>query len=175
MLENRRIGAAIAAKERCYGHLAVRTANAGFAPRENEARRQPLDVPLKRPANRLVEIIQVEDNPVVERRIGAKIFYVRIAAQLRHETGVRMTCEIGRHDRHGAAKEPKRRSRHALILDRDEPRDAPAHGLREEGQRIARADVQLEIGMCAPRDLLARMTPKRQSFGMGEGFHGKLV
>ena len=100
---------------------------------------------------------------------------MRIAAQLRDQASVGMTGKVGRHDRHRAAEEAEGRRCHALILNRDKPRQAPAHGVGENRERIGRAGVELEVGVRTARNLLAGMTPKRLSLGMGKWIHGELV
>jgi hypothetical protein len=78
-----------------------------------------------------------------------------------------MAREICGHDRHRATEEAKRRCGHALILDRYESLNTPAHGFSEDGERISRAGVELEISVRTARELLARVTPECLSFGVG--------
>ena len=50
---------------------------------DREAGHQPLDVPLERAGQRLVEVVEAEDEPPVGRRERPEVRQVRVAAQLR--------------------------------------------------------------------------------------------
>ena len=53
------------------------------ASRDHEARREPLDVPFERTGQRFVEVVDVEDQSPLRRRIRAEIRKVRVTTQLR--------------------------------------------------------------------------------------------
>jgi hypothetical protein len=71
------------------------TLHAGFSARKNQARGKAFDVVLKRPPDRLIKIIDVEDQPAIERCKGPEIENVSIATQLRGNARVRMAGKIG--------------------------------------------------------------------------------
>ena len=62
---------------------------AAVAPRDGEARGEPLDVPLERAGERLVEVVEAEDDLAVGRGEAAEVRQVRIAAELGVEPGAR--------------------------------------------------------------------------------------
>ena len=62
---------------------------APVAPRDGEARDQPLHVPLERAGQRLVEVVHAEDEPAVRRGEDAEVRQVRVAAELRVQPGAR--------------------------------------------------------------------------------------
>jgi hypothetical protein len=86
---------------------------------EDDARREALDVPVPRRGQRLVEIVDVEENVPLRRREAAEIHQVSVAARLHPEPGGRGRRHVGGHDRGGAAIESERRLRHPPEADRD--------------------------------------------------------
>ncbi len=96
-----------------------------------DARRHPLDVPLPRPRQRLVEVVGTEDQPPVGRREAAEVVDVGVAADLDHEARVRRRGEVGRHHRGGAAVEGEGRGGHPPVADRQQLGD-PRLGLAAE-------------------------------------------
>ncbi len=85
-----------------------------------DARGHPLDVPLPRPGQRLVEIVRAEDQPTVGRGEPAEVRYVSVAAGLHDDPGVGGRREVGRHHRGSAAIERERRDEHPPVPDRDQ-------------------------------------------------------
>ena len=61
---------------------------------------------------RLVEVVEVEDQPPVRRRVHAEIQQVRVAAALHPQARRRRAREVPRHDRRAAAVERERRDDH---------------------------------------------------------------
>jgi hypothetical protein len=64
-------------------------------------RDQALEIPLKRPGQRLIEVVDVEHQPPIRCREPTEVRPVRIPAQLHTETRSRRTLEIGRHQIRG--------------------------------------------------------------------------
>ena len=62
-------------------------AEAAVAPGDREAGDEPLDVPLERSRQGLVEVVDIEDERPVRRRIDAEVGEVRVAAELRVQVG----------------------------------------------------------------------------------------
>ena len=114
-------------------------ADAVFAGGDREAGGEPLDVPLPRPRQRLVEVVEVEDEAAVGRREDAEVGEVGVAAGLDPQAGGGRCREIGRHHGGGAAEEGERRGRHPAVADRDQ--------LRDPGDRLSLEDRD---GVLAP-------------------------
>jgi hypothetical protein len=98
-------------------------------PGDDQAHGQPLEVPLPRPGQRLVEIVDVEHEIAFGRAEQPEVEHVGIAAQLHTEPRSRRVGQIHRHDRGSAPVEPERGLRHPPVPDRDEFRQ-PGRGLR---------------------------------------------
>ncbi len=99
-----------------------------FASRKNQRCRHPLQVPLKGAANRLVEVVDVEDEAAVRRGKGSEVAHVGIAAELRLDPRVRDHREIGCHHRRRTTQIRKRRLCHDLMLQLKEGWHAAAFG-----------------------------------------------
>ena len=69
--------------------MALLRAEVAVAPRDREARDEPLDVPLERARKRLVEVVEAEDEPPVRRSKAAEVREVRVSAELNLEAGPR--------------------------------------------------------------------------------------
>ena len=104
-----------------------------------EAGDQPLDVPLERARQRLVEVVDAEYQPPVGRAEGAEVGQVRIAAELHVEPGPRRVGQVGRHRIRGPAEERERRDEHAPVADRDELGHARRRLLLQQLDRIRRS------------------------------------
>ena len=83
--------------------LLLRDREAAVARGDQHADREALDVPLPRARQRLVEVVDVEDEPSLGRRVEAEVREVRVAAALHDEAGPRSGGEVGRHDQRRAA------------------------------------------------------------------------
>ena len=91
--------------------------------RQDETRGQPFDVPLPRPGQGFIEIVDVDDQPPFRRREAAEIQQMAIAADLRVDPGDRRRRQIRGHDIGGATIERERRTQHPTVADRNEFRD----------------------------------------------------
>ena len=107
---------------------AIGGGEAELTARDLEARGEPLDVPLPRSGERLVEVVDVEQHLALGRREHAEVRQVRVAAELDHDVGPRGVRQVGGHEQRGATEERERRHEHAAVADRDEFGD-PARGL----------------------------------------------
>ena len=118
---------------RVVGHLGAVTADgqarrgvgvpvreAVVSRRHGEAGRQALDIPLERRRERLIEVIDVEDQPPVGRGEHAKVQQVSIAARLHPDISGGRVRQIPRHRRGRAAEVGKRRGGHAPVPDRQQ-------------------------------------------------------
>ena len=101
---------------------------AGAEPRvarcHRDAGAEPLQVPLPRPREGLVEVVQVEDELPVRRGEAAEVRQVGVAAELRGEPGARGLGQVRRHDRRAAAEEGERRRGHPRVPNRKQLRHA---------------------------------------------------
>src|SRR5207302_8499133 len=83
--------------QHCAGNVLAleRTVATGDA----DARREALDIPFPRTGQRLVEVVDVEDQLPLRRREGAEIRQVRVAAELHGQAGRWCSHEVASHDR----------------------------------------------------------------------------
>ena len=84
-----------------------------------EAGGQALDIPFPGSLMRFVEIVHVENEVSLGRRVEAKIRGVTIAANLRVDSRFRRTGQIGRHDDRRATVKRQWRTEHSSIANRD--------------------------------------------------------
>jgi hypothetical protein len=75
---------------------------------DDEACGEALDVPLPRGRERLVEVVDVEDDAALGRREAAKVHQMSVAASLHAETRHRRAREIHRHVERRASVEGER-------------------------------------------------------------------
>ena len=94
------------------------------APRDEDARRQPLEVPLPGAGQRLVEIVDREHEVAFGRCEHAEIGEMRIAARLHGQSGDRRIREVGRHHGRRAAQEGERAREHPRVANGDQERQA---------------------------------------------------
>ena len=88
--------------------------------REHERRGEPLDVPLPRRRQCLVEIVDVEDDVALRRREAAEVQQMAIAAGLHAYPCLGRGRKISRHHAGGAAIEGERRNQHPSIPHRQQ-------------------------------------------------------
>ena len=93
-------------------------------------------IPLPRPGQRLVEVVEVEDEPPLGRGEGAEVGEMGVAAELRLEARPRGPREIRRHHRRGAAVEGERRGQHAAVAQRHQLAHPRAGLLLEQLDRV---------------------------------------
>ena len=131
-------------------------AQSRLATRDRQARSEPLDIPLPRPRQCLVEVVEVEDELAVGSREDPEVGEVRVAAELSEEAGPRGGGQVGRHDRRRSAKERERRLRHASVPDRKQLRN-PRLGLAlEDPDRVGPVSRWAPVGMSLSGDRFAR-------------------
>src|SRR6185437_5360090 len=86
---------------------------------DDDASRQPLDVPLPGSGQSFIEIVDVEEDVALRRGETAEIHKMSVAASLYAKSGGWSRSQIGRHDRGRAAIEGERRLGHASEANRD--------------------------------------------------------
>ena len=142
---------------------------------DDQARRQPFDVPLPRAGQRLVEVVDVEHQVAFGRGEQPEVEHVRVPAQLRPDPGLRGRGQVAGHDGRRAAVEPERRLRHPAVPDGDQL----LHPLRRLGpddvDRVRPLGRGLVVGVAFARHLpaggLAALGPLgRGQVGGGCGF-----
>src|SRR5580658_2876821 len=98
---------------------------------------EALDIPFPRSRQRLVEIVDVEDEISFGRGEDAEVLQVTIAASLDVDARIGGEgAQIVRHEARDAAQEGKRRSRHARVSHRDQVRKPPHIRRFEDGDRV---------------------------------------
>ena len=133
---------------------------AGFAAGQDNTGRQALHIPLKRPADGFVEVVDVKDQPAIGRGVGAQVAHMRVPAELGKDAGMGQHRQVGGHDRNGAAKKTKGRSRHPLPLDRQQRRHPSYCGDRQRVDGIGLAVGGTPSVLLLTAHLLAPGLPK---------------
>ena len=105
---------------RAVDRLARLVVEATVSAGDGETRHEPLHIPLERPGQRLVEVVDAENEPPVRRGEYAEVREMRVAAELCVQTGVRHPSQIRRHQVGGAPVERERGHEHAAVANRDE-------------------------------------------------------
>ena len=77
-------------------------------PRDRDARDEALEVPFERSRQRLVEVVGVEHEVALGRRVGAEVGEVGVAVELHREAGRRGGREVLGHDPGGSPEERER-------------------------------------------------------------------
>ena len=124
--------------------------------RDHDAGRQSLQVPFERRRQRLVEIVDVEDDVALWRREAAEIHQVGIAAGLHSQPAGRCVGQVGGHQRRRATIEREGRGRHAPEADRHQARQSPYVGFADDLDRIAPTLGRLPSCMSGARRRIAQ-------------------
>ncbi len=122
---------------------------------DHEAGREALDVPLEGSVERLVEVVDVEDEVALGRCEQPEVGEVGVAAQLDDDPGIRGGREVGRHRQRRPAVERERRDRHPAVADRDQLGDPGGGLLLQERDRVGRSGGGRQPA-CAPTGTRAR-------------------
>ncbi len=112
---------AIRGRRRAYRSVAAVRIDAVFARRDVDARREPLQVPLPRRDESLVEIVEIEHDVLARRAEEAEVAHVRVAVDHDGVADRGRLREVPGHHVRGAAQERERRRRHARHAQRDQP------------------------------------------------------
>ena len=100
------------------GVASVGLAEAVVARRDREARRHPLQVVLERTGQRLVEVVQVEQQLSLGGSEHPEVRQMRVAAELNLQSRPRGVLEVGGHDLGRAPVEGERRNQHPAVPHR---------------------------------------------------------
>ena len=138
--------------------------------RHGQAGGQPLDVPLERAGQGLVEIVDVEDQPPLRRGERPEIGQVRIPAQL-HPKPRRGSCgQIRRHRQRGPPVEGERGYQHPPVPDRHQLRHPALCLLQQQPDRIPRL-ARRELGMGVQRSQRPGFLPPRSPVRAAQLLH----
>ena len=117
---------------------------------DREAGGQAFDVPFPGADQRLVEVVEVEDEPPVRRVEEAEVGEVGVAADLGPEAARWGGGQVGRHDVGGAAVEGEHAGGHAAVAERHQRLEA-AHVGRLDHRHGVRAIVAGGPAACEER------------------------
>ena len=110
-----------------------------------QAGRQPLHVPFPGRGQRLVEVVDVEDQPALGRAEEAEVGQVRVPARLHDHPGGRGAGQVAGHGQGRAAVVRERGLHHPAVPHRDQVRD-PRRGLRlQQGDRVGSVRRRLPL------------------------------
>ena len=144
--------------------------------RHGQARGQPLDVPLERAGQRLVEVVDVEDQVPLRRGERPEVGQVRIPAQLHPQARGGSCGQVRRHRQRRPPVERERRHQHPPVPDRHQlrhPRLRLPHQQPDRIPRPGRGELRMGLqrgrrpGILTPRhpvraaQLLRRPGPRR--------------
>ena len=101
-----------------------------------QARRQPLDVPLERAGQGLVEVVDVEDQPPLRRGERAEVGQVRVPAQLHPQPRRGRGGQVGRHRQRRSPVEGERGHQHPAVPDRHQLRHPRLRLPQQQPDRI---------------------------------------
>jgi hypothetical protein len=147
---------AVCRRCRPCGLIALFGREATLASGDHHARCQAFDIPLEWRRQRLIEVVDIEDEPALGRGEDAEVQHVRIATRLYPQPADGSVGKILSHDRGGSAEERQRRSHHALMADRQELRHPPSLLLLQNEDRITPAGRRVPSRMLGARHALAQ-------------------
>ena len=116
---------------------AVLGGEAVVPPGHGQAGRQPLDIPLERAGQELVEVVDVKHQPPRGRGERAEIGQVRIPAQLHPQPRAGGGGQVGRHRQRRPPEERERRHQHPPVPDRQQFRHPALFLFQQQPDRIA--------------------------------------
>src|SRR5271168_2458766 len=119
----------------------------------SDARGQPFEVPLPRRGQRLVEIVDIENEMPLRRGEAAEVHQVRITTRLYPDPAYRGFCKVESHEGGGAAEKCERRMQHTAVTDRHKLRNAAFVGRLEHRHDVAALAVRDQLRMRLPRCL----------------------
>ena len=122
--------------------------------RDDQARDEPFHVPLPRTRERLVEVVDVEDEPPLGRGEHPEVGQVRVPAQLHGDPGGGAGREVGGHDGGGPPEEGERGHQHPFVPQRDQL-GQPGRDLRGQDLHRVRAVAGDRVGVAGQRHLHA--------------------
>ena len=137
--------------------------------RHHYARRQPLQVPLPGPRQRLVEVVDVENDVALGCRESAEVHQMRVPARLHLDSRHRCFGEVGRHQRRRASVEREGRRGHPSHPQRDQLRDSVGVGVEHDSDRVASILRRRPSNVRVARHAIAQRLPHGTAF-VARGF-----
>ena len=131
----------------------------GILGRDRRTRRQPSDIPVEGAGERLVEVVDVEDERALRRGEHPEVGGMRITAQLHGQPTRGQEAEVRGHDRRGTPEEGELVARHALVAQRDERGFTVGVLSMQDGQRVASPIDRRDLGERLQRDLAPPIAP----------------
>ncbi len=148
---------------------------AGLPAREHERGGEPLQVPLPGAVQRLVEVVQIDDQAATRIAVQAEIGRVRVAADLGADPGHGGAGEVVRHEPRRTAQKREGRRRHPADPDRGELGKPAEVGLLDGGHGVGAAGVEIEKGVLTarhpPAQCLALLLGRPAAGPLGEAAH----
>src|SRR5262245_42134493 len=129
---------------------------------------QALEVPLPRPRQRFVEVVDPKDEVPFRGGEHSEVRYMRVATGLHEEAGGRSGREIARHHGGRAAEEGEGGGEHARVADRHQLGKTALALLLEDGNGIAPPWRRRVLTVTAAGHLGAQSLARRHSLGYGE-------
>src|SRR5215211_4312111 len=145
---------------RLRGLAAIGCVEAVFSASDHEARGEAFDVPLPRPGQGLVEVVEVEEQGALRGGIRPKVQKVGVAAKLSLDAGLRGASEVLGHDDGRPPHEGERRSHHARVPDRDELLNPVPVLCLQEVDRIRPIRRRYPLRVAAPWSYPTRGAPE---------------
>ena len=140
---------------------ALLAAEAPVAARDGQAGHQPLDVPLPRTGQRLVEVVDVEDHSPFRRGVHAEVRQVGVTAQLGAQARHRCPGQVGCHDQGRATVEREGGDQHPSI--------AKGHQVRHPAHRLALEQCHGVEPVCRRRVLRVQLQGDPLAGRLAEG------
>src|SRR5215212_9456454 len=138
---------------------AIRRIEAFVAPRHPEACGEAFYVPLPRPVQGLVEVVEVEEQGALRGGVRTEVQEVGVAAELGLDAGLRGAREIVGHDDGRSPQERERGGHHTRVADRQELLN-PVPRLRlQEVYRVRPIWRRCPLRVAAPGDSPTRGSP----------------
>ena len=150
-----------------HHRLTTALRDAVLAADHDEAGGQPLDVPLPRRGQGLVEVVQVEDQVALGRGKEAEVRQVAVPARLDKNAAGRGSRQIARHHRGRSAEKRERARQHAAVADGDQLGHTAQARFFQHRDRVTAVGRRLPIGVRCTRRLrpqrLAHLAASRRS------------
>ena len=159
---------AVGTADRLVDRLSLPLVEAAVAAGDREARDEALDVPLERAGQRLVEVVDAEDEPPVRGCEAAEVGEMGIAAELGVQPRSRHRREVRRHQVCRTAVEGKRRHEHPPVADRHQLGHARLRLLLEQLDRARPVRPRLPGRVGGARKLGTRRLAARDSLGRAQ-------
>jgi hypothetical protein len=151
----------------CHDRAALFADKPVGSPRDLQAGGEPLDVPLPRAGQRLVKVIDIEDQQPVSRAEDAEIGQVGVTARLHRQPGHRSLRQVTGHRQGRPPEVAERGSHHPAVPDGHELGNPRHLLLFQQGDGVRPVSRRVEHRMALPRHLgPGRLAP---SGALGQG------